>query len=186
MAGVGVSDLSVFLRNGTHAGATVRLALKCDQVSIQYSQTPIQISEPGADQVLFQLGFSKPSGTISGIVDSVGGDTTNDAYSSNQDENVKGLSYLTLNGETYYIPTKNFLEAFLMNNLAPSTSGEDLFLEIGDATTPDPTAGADSTGGGVYGAILQQLQFSQTPGLEDRWLFTIGFLLIRRTGLVGG
>jgi len=180
---VGASDLSVFMRNGTHAGAAVRLALKCDQVSIQYSQSPIQITTPGTDQITFDLGFSKPSMTISGLIDNIGGDTTNDSFSATADANVKGMEYLDLNGEIYYIPYKNYLEGFLMRHPDDNT---DLEIEVGDATRPDPVTGAggDATGGAIYTkCALQQLQFSQTPGLEDRWLFTMSFLIARRQGI---
>ena len=83
MAGVGASDLSVFIRNGAHNGDpddVVKLVLKCDQVSVQYSQSPIQITPPNDDQILFELGFSKPSMTISGVIDNIGGDTTNTSF----------------------------------------------------------------------------------------------------------
>jgi len=180
---VGASDLSVFLRNGTHAGATVRLVLKCDQVSVQYTQSPIQITPPNEDQITFELGFSKPSMTISGIVDNIGGDLSNASYSATADLNVKGMEYLTLNGQNYFIPYKNYLEGFLMRH---PENNKSLEIEIGDATRPDPTTGDpgnDSTGGAIYEGALQQLQFSQSPGLEDRWLFTMGFLIARRTGV---
>tara|TARA_B100001123_G_C14803129_1_gene825297 strand:+ start:144 stop:689 length:546 start_codon:yes stop_codon:yes gene_type:complete len=177
---VGESDLSVFLRNGTHAGATVRLVLKCDQVSVQYTQSPIQITPPNSDQIMFELGFSKPSMTISGIIDNIGGDTSNASYSATADLNVKGMEYLTLNSQNYFIPYKNYLEGFLMRH---PENNKQLEIELGDATTPDPTAGAFTTGGAIYIGALQQLQFSQTPGLEDRWLFTMGFLIARRAGV---
>ena len=180
---VGASDLSVFIRNGTHAGAAVRLALKCDQISIQYSQSPIQITAPNADQVMFDLGFSKPSMTMSGLIDNIGGDTTNDSFDAAADANVKGMEYLALNGQNYFIPYKNYLEGFLVRHPADSTKME---IEVGDATRPDPVdgAGGDATGGAIYReCALQQVQFSQTPGLEDRWLFTMSFLIRRRTGI---
>ena len=180
---VGESDLSVFIRNGAHTGAAsdvVKLALKCEQFTIQYSQSPIQISQPGDDQILFDLGFSKPSMTLSGLVDNIGGNTGNTSHNADQNQNVKGMTSMTLNGQVYYIPYKNWLEAFLIRHAADTT---ELEIEVGDATTPDATSGAFSTGGGIYKGALQQMQFNQTPGLEDRWLFTLGFLLKRREGI---
>ena len=35
--------LAVLLRNGTHTTATIRYALKCNDVAISYARTPIQI-----------------------------------------------------------------------------------------------------------------------------------------------
>ena len=178
---VGASDLSVFIRNGTHAGASVRLMLKCDQVSVQYTQSPIQITPPNADQIMFDLGFSKPSMTISGVIDNIGGDPANNDFNSTADENVKGMENEELNGQDYFIPYKNYLEGFLMRH---PENNKSLEIEIGNATTPDPTSGAFTTGGAIYiNCALQQVQFSQSPGLEDRWIFTMGFLIARRAGV---
>jgi len=35
--------LAVLLRNGSHSTATIRYALKCNDVAISYAKTPIQI-----------------------------------------------------------------------------------------------------------------------------------------------
>ena len=71
------APLAVLLRDGTHAGATNRLALKVEQLSISISKTPIQIPIPRSTPQLLDLGISRPSITISGIVDNVGGDPSN-------------------------------------------------------------------------------------------------------------
>ena len=39
-------ELAVLLRNGSHADATVRYALKCNDIAISISKTPIQIPIP--------------------------------------------------------------------------------------------------------------------------------------------
>ena len=35
--------LAVLLRNGSHIDATMRFALKCNDVAVSYARTPIQI-----------------------------------------------------------------------------------------------------------------------------------------------
>ena len=68
--------LDVFLRDNTHNDATWRLLLKVDQLSISYSKTPIHIAIPYSEPEIFDLGATRPSITISGVIDTVGGDTT--------------------------------------------------------------------------------------------------------------
>ena len=79
-------SIAVLLRNGMHktsdgdgrGGSTItRYALKCDSVVIQFQKTPIQIPIPQESPELFDLGIVRPSISISGIVDTVGGDTSN-------------------------------------------------------------------------------------------------------------
>jgi len=166
------APLSVLLRDGTHAGATNRLALKVEQLSISLQKTPIQIPIPRATPQLLDLGITRPSITISGIVDNKGGDLTNN------DSGFQDMEKMTISGQTYYVPYKNFLEYKLVTWVT-SPSAE-IQLEVGDATTPD---GDGHTGGGVYKVAVQQLQFSQTPGTEDRWIYSIQFVSKLREGI---
>ena len=71
------SPLAVLLRDGTNAGATTRLALKAEQVSISVTKTPIQIPIARSTPEILDLGITRPSITISGLVDNVGTDQTN-------------------------------------------------------------------------------------------------------------
>jgi len=69
--------LAVLLRNGSHADATMRFALKCNDVAVSYARTPIQIPIAQQSPELIDLGFIRPSLTCTGIVDTIGGDITN-------------------------------------------------------------------------------------------------------------
>ena len=165
------SPLAVLLRDGTNAGATTRLALKAEQVSISVTKTPIQIPIARSTPEILDLGITRPSITISGLVDNVGTDQTN--TTANQYFNMEKI---TTQSQDYFIPYKNFLEDKLITWVTSETT--DLQLEIGDATTPD-YAGSGTTassGGGIYKVAIQQCQFSQTPGTEDRWVFNIQFV----------
>ena len=83
------APLSVLLRDGTHttptvaeaeAGlviATTRLALKAEQFSISYARTPMVTATAGSHPILLDLGINRPSITVSGIIDNIGGDSTN-------------------------------------------------------------------------------------------------------------
>ena len=104
-----VEELAVLLRDDTNADAAVRLALKAEQVSISVSRTPIQIAVPSASPIIFDLGSSRPSITISGIVENVGGDTTNTTENA-----FFNMESRTIQGQTYYIPYKNYLEQQLL------------------------------------------------------------------------
>lgn len=182
----GPGSLSVFIRSNTHTtSGAVRLALKAEQFTVQVSKSPIQIGAPGGTVILEDLGYLKPSITISGIIDTIGGDTSNTTITGtskdDQDTNVKGMESITFNSQTYHIPYKNYLESFLLRY---ESSGNELQVEVGDATTPQALAGAFSTGGAVYKVLVQQLQFSLAPSTEDRWLYTIGFAAGTREDMV--
>tara|TARA_R110000824_G_scaffold272789_2_gene461324 strand:- start:97 stop:615 length:519 start_codon:yes stop_codon:yes gene_type:complete len=168
------APLSVLLRDGTHAGATTRLALKAEQVSISVAKTPIQIPIPRGEPLLLDLGISRPSITISGIVDNVGGDP------SNSDSGFEDMEKLSIgaSAQTYYIPYKNFLEEKIVTWVASSIAA--LQIEIGDATTP---TGEGHTGGGIYKVAVQQAQFSVSPATEDRWVYSLQFAAVTRTGI---
>ena len=119
------SPLAVLLRDGTHAGATTRFALKCDQFSIAVSKTPIQVPVPRSAPILLDMGSNRPSITISGIVDNVGGDT------SNTTSGFEHMESMQINGQTYYVPYKNSLENKLITWV---TGDQDVQIEIGDAS----------------------------------------------------
>jgi len=72
--------LAVLLRNGPHATATIRYALKCNDVAVSYARTPIQIPIAQASPEIIDLGFIRPSLTCTGIVDTIGEDTSNIGY----------------------------------------------------------------------------------------------------------
>ena len=49
------APLSVLLRDGTHAGASVRLALKAEQFSISISRTPLVTAIAGLSPIILDL-----------------------------------------------------------------------------------------------------------------------------------
>ena len=170
-------ELSVLFRKGVHASADIRFALKCDSFSINYSKTPIQIPIPQRSPEIIDLGSFRPSISISGTVDTV----------------QPTPASITVNGQVYYLPFKNWLENQIYDLLASDSNP--LELEIGDTSYPqesdadsspepygsnvintDATALASWTGGGVYRVAVQQCRFSQNPGQEDRWEFNIQFV----------
>jgi|6_EtaG_2_1085325.scaffolds.fasta_scaffold30173_2 hypothetical protein len=167
-------ELSVLFRNGVHADASIRFALKCDTVSVSISKTPIQIPIPQQSPELMDFGSFRPTVSIGGVVDTVQPQPTS----------------ITVNGETYYIPFKNWLENQVYDLLASDSNP--LELEIGDTSYPQTdstTKGYASnvinpnalalgywTGGAIYRVSLQQCRFGQNPGQEDRWDFTMQFV----------
>ena len=171
------SPLSVLLRDGTHAGAAIRLALKAEQVSISITKTPIVIPVARSTPTILDLGISRPSITVSGIVETVGGNpNTVDTQFNSMESMSIGAS-----AQTYYIPYKNYLENKLITWV--SSASIDLQLEIGDATKPDWTSNTASTGGGIYKVAVQQMQFSVSPAMEDRWVYSIQFVAKLREGI---
>lgn len=171
------NELSVLFRKGTHADADIRFALKCDSFSISYSKTPIVIPIPQRSPEMIDLGAFRPSISMGGTVDTV----------------QPTPASITVNGQVYYLPFKNWLENQVYDLLASDSNP--LELEIGDtsypqetdaASSPEPygsnvintnaTALASWTGGAVYRVAVQQCRFSQNPGQEDRWEFNIQFV----------
>ena len=173
-----MADLAVLLRDNTNAGATTRLALKVDQVSLSYSRTPIHIAIPFSEPQIFDLGTTRPSITLSGVIDNIGMDTTNTTANA-----FFNMEKFTTQGQTYYIPYKNYLESKLITWTTDEST--QLQLEIGDATTPDYSGSGTtaSTGGGIYEVAIQQFQFSQTPGTEDRWQYSVHMVAKFRDGI---
>ena len=177
-------QVSVFLRDNTHNDATWRLLLKVDQLSVSYSKTPIHIAIPYSEPEIFDLGATRPTVTISGIVDNIGGD------SSTSTTNFWGMAAETITGpngsggtndKVYYIPYKNYLEEKLV--IITTDSAKDLQLEVGDATYAKALSNTNqSTGGGIYSVGVQQFQFALSPGMEDRWQLSIQFVAKFRVG----
>ena len=170
-------ELSVLFRKGVHASADIRFALKCDSISISYSKTPIVIAIPQRSPEMIDLGAFRPSISIGGTVDTV----------------QPTPHSISIGGQTYYIPFKNWLENQVYDLLASDSNP--LELEVGDTTypqtsdadsSPEPydgsvintnaTALASWTGGGIYRVAMQQCRFSQSPGQEDRWEYNIQFV----------
>lgn len=181
------APLSVLLRNNTHASASVRLALKVDQLTLAYARTPIHIAIPFSEPEIFDLGSTRPTITMSGLVDAVGGDQSNTSSGTDDVSGntyaFKGMESLTIGSQTYYIPYKNYLEDRLTTWLT-NTGGIDLQIEIGDATRPVATGSSNlATGGAIYKVALGRMQFTQEPGAEDRWVFTMQFISEWREGI---
>ena len=108
-------EIAIFLRNGPHSSATIRYALKVEDFSIQVAKTPVQIPVTRNDPELIDIGFYRPSITMSGIVDDIGGNPSETA------DPYYGMSKISVTsrdrgGATaasthdYYIPFKNKLD----------------------------------------------------------------------------
>ena len=160
--------VSVLLRDGPHASATVRLGLKAEQFAINIAKTPIQIPIPQQSPELIDLGIFRPSITVSGLVDNEPEDVAN---TSNSPAGTRGMPSFVYAGQTYYFPYKNKLEEAAYKWITSTTT--DLELEIGDAGTP---MGSNHTGGGVYKVAIQQARFQVDAAREDRWTFAMQFV----------
>ncbi|MAF43330.1 MAG: hypothetical protein CMI54_04045 [Parcubacteria group bacterium] len=199
--------LAVLLRNGNHDAATIRYALKCNDVAIAYARTPIQIPIAQQSPELIDLGFYRPSITCTGVVDTVGGDATNTT------SGVAGMSSFVYtratvsssqwndgghaSAKTYYIPYKNALEEAVSNWIFQEGDLA-LQIEIGDAKFPIASYGgyldaADGvtrfgvghannhvTGGSIYKVAIQQGRFSLNAAREDRYDFSLQFVATGR------
>ena len=159
-------SIAVLLRNGMHktsdgdgrGGSTItRYALKCDSVVIQFQKTPIQIPIPQESPELFDLGIVRPSISISGIVDTVGGETSNTTANYQHMESVSvtrkywawasSASSYTTHTETYYVPYKNKLEEAVyqwIGEAVATNQTANLQLEIGDANYPAYNVAAET------------------------------------------
>ena len=189
--------LQVLLRTGNHgaaAGAVIRLALKCEQITVGIQRNPIQVGLPNGEPITFDLGINRPSLTVSGLIDTVGGDpsqTTNTPESVAGGQYYGGMEKMSITGPNeafsawnvardYYIPYKNYLEGKLVT--WSSISGLDVQVEVGDAQYPlwgrsgdgDAVTG-ETTGGAIYHCVVGSIQFTLAPGTEDRWAFSIQF-----------
>ena len=185
------TQLAILLRDGMHkdagytGAATTFYMLKADQFQVNIAKTPIQIPIPQQSPELIDIGMFRPSITIGGLVDNIGGNTseTTTGY-----EGMESLS-LTLtssdaalsSAQTYYIPYKNKLEDASYTWLA--NAPRELEIEIGDASLPLGSGSNMSTGGGIYRVAVQQARFQLDPAKEDRWTYTLQFIAKSRTGV---
>ena len=158
-------DLAVLLRNNVHASASIRFALKCDSFTVSYGKTPIQIPIPQSNPEIIDLGAFRPSISLNLTVDTV----------------QPSPSSITVGGQTYYIPFKNWLENQVYDLIFSNSSP--IEIEIGDTTYPQAASGTKGyasnvintsslsswTGGGVYRGAIQQCRFALNPAREDRW-----------------
>tara|TARA_R110002020_G_scaffold263219_3_gene477602 strand:+ start:1370 stop:2044 length:675 start_codon:yes stop_codon:yes gene_type:complete len=215
--------LAVLLRNGPHDSATIRYALKCNDVAVSYARTPMQIPIAQSSPELIDLGFMRPSLTVTGTCDTVGQDHSNYGHNATTGREIyKGTSGMTsftyirpkrsigsgVNAyndggadlpKTYFVPYKNALEE-AVGTWMYAEGDTQLQVEMGDATYPiasfdgylDPyfassgsrfiseSTGYQATGGAIYDVAIQQGRFSMTAAKEDRYDFTLQFVIKRR------
>ena len=209
-----MSELAVLLRNcphdnnATNGTTRIRYALKCDSFSIQIAKTPIQVPVPRQAPEIIDIGFYRPSISIGGIIDTVGGDITN-TTSNLQDMESLSITRKYWSGDTnpgnyvdvaatYYIPYKNKLEDAVYTWI--TTADDALELEIGDANYPlyntansftpngsTPVLGSGTsreTGGGIYVVAIQQCRFQVDPAQEDRWQFQMQLVCESRKDVI--
>lgn len=212
--------LAVLLRNGPHDIASIRYALKCNDIAVSYARTPMQIPIPQSSPELIDLGFMRPSLTITGTCDTVGenhnntGNSTGTAYRgtagmasflySRPKRGIEsGVNAFNDGGtntpQRYFVPYKNALEE-AVGTWMYAEGDTQLQVEIGDATYPiasydgylDPflvsagsrfiseSTGYQATGGAIYDCAIQQGRFSLQAAREDRYDYTLQFVIKRR------
>ena len=150
--------LAVLLRNGPHSSATVRYALKCNDVAMSYAKTPIQIPIAQQSPELIDLGYFRPSVTVTGLIDTIGGNSSNTTSGFAGMESfvyarqiASSASHFSDGGtsntaaQTYYIPYKNALEEAVATWMYLDDSP--LQIEIGDAKYPIDSYGGYISGG---------------------------------------
>lgn len=193
-----MAELAVLLRDGPHDGeSTIRYALKASDVAMSIAKTPIQIPIPQQNPELVDIGYYRPSITITGLIDTIGGNP------SNEINGVSGMASFSFTrvsvhskdggsntAQTYYIPYKNALEESCVKWIFSSTT--QLEVEIGDAKFPiDDYSGflahasssgsnrfttndtSQATGGAIYRVAIQQARFQLNAGREDRYDFSL-------------
>ena len=198
-----MAELAVLLRNGPHDGSgTTRYALKCNDVAMSVAKTPIQIPIAQQSPELIDIGYTRPSVTITGIVDTIGGNPSN--IGAGSDAGYAGMSSISFSratvsdgwsdggsgtAQTYYIPYKNALEESCAKWIFSSST--ELEIEIGDSTFPissydgyitgtssssrfgNSVTDTHSTGGAIYKVAIQQARFQVVAAKEDRYAFSI-------------
>lgn len=228
-------------------------ALKCDNVAISYSKTPIQVPIPQQSPQLIDIGVYRPSVSLSGVVETIGENTptvdqstnlsaaiaTTSATTVNVDsatgmaigdvinvsgaedmeitginsnaltvvraingtkaythvddsvvrgygsaffEGMKSINYTRAYGygysasaKPYYVPYKNALEDFATEYVYSTATP--LEVEWGDATFPK---GTQQTGGAIYLVALQQFRVQVDAAKEDRYQFSMQFVVSAR------
>ena len=88
-------EIAVLLRTCKHTDipstpttSNFGYALKCDNASISYAKTPIQVPIPQSPPQIIDLGIYRPSISLSGTVETVGGDASNSSSGFNGMEKV--------------------------------------------------------------------------------------------------
>ena len=176
--------VEVFLRNCKHsdlgsASTKIGYALKCDQVSITYAKTPIQVPIPKNDPQIIDIGIYRPSLSLSGLIETVGGNPSNSITGFEGMESFE-MQRTTGRGshaqaKTYYFPTKNKLEDFCSEQVF--TKATPLEVEIGNASYVNHSSGNMPTGGSIYEVALQQFRVQLDASKEDRYTFTMQFVV---------
>ena len=199
--------LAVLLRNGKHKStdsneeATIRYGLQCDTFTVQIARSPLQVPIPESSPEIIDLGISRPTLTINGIIDTVGQASHTTANYENMASFSVTRKYWNSTSyedstQTYYVPYKNALESFVLETLGTFDAG--LELEIGNANYPlyntaaEPQTGtttvADTTntetGGSVYIVAIQQCRFQQDAAKEDRYQFQMQLVASARKDIM--
>tara|TARA_R110000824_G_scaffold80015_2_gene201561 strand:+ start:2510 stop:3088 length:579 start_codon:yes stop_codon:yes gene_type:complete len=159
-------------------------ALKCDNVVISYTKTPIQVPIPKNSPILIDIGVYRPTISLTGVVDTKPGRTSSntvpdfwymDSISFTRTTGYGGGS----GAKTYYVPYKNKLEDFITDQTYSSSTP--LELEFGDASySISPSSSITATGGAVYEVALQQARFQVDAAKEDRYNFSMQFVVTER------
>jgi len=154
-------------------------ALKCDNVAISYTKTPIQVPIPQQSPELIDIGVYRPSVSLSGVVETVGG---NLSETTTYFEGMASMMFTRTTGygasssaKKYFLPYKNKLEDFTTEFVYSAETP--LELEWGDAAVP---IGTNHTGGAVYLVALQQARFQVDAAKEDRYTFSMQFVVSAR------
>jgi len=159
--------LSILLRDNKHHNATIRLALKVDQLSIQLQRNPIVQAAPGMSPIILDLGSVKPSITISGAIDNKGTDP------AQLDEGFWHMEKTTLTGpdgdggtvaKDYYVPYKNYLESQLATWI---TGSENPQIEVGDASLVEGDSGILTAGVDAIDTVAANIDTSVTAVTVD-------------------
>jgi len=193
--------LAVLLRNGPHGTASVRYGLKCNDVAMSYAKTPIQIPIAQQSPEIIDLGYFRPSITVTGIIDTIGGDSSNTtAAVAGMESFLYTRASVSNSGQfadgghgtaqRYYVPYKNALEEAIATWMYLDTTP--IQIEIGDAQYPlasyggyapggnitnrFSTSNQQATGGAIYEVAIQQCRFSLKAATEDRYEFTMQFV----------
>ena len=193
--------LAVLLRNGPHGTASVRYGLKCNDVAMSYAKTPIQIPIAQQSPEIIDLGYFRPSITVTGIIDTIGGDSSNTtAAVAGMESFLYTRASVSNSGQfadggdgtaqRYYVPYKNALEEAAATWMYLDTTP--IQIEIGDAQYPlasyggyapggnitnrFSTSNQQATGGAIYEVAIQQCRFSLKAATEDRYEFTMQFV----------
>ena len=181
-------EIAVLLRTCKHtnvgdSATQFGYALKCDNVAISYTKTPIQVPIPKNSPILIDIGVYRPTISLTGVVDTKPGNITGNNTEDFWD--MDSISFTRITGygggsgaKTYYVPYKNKLEDFITNQIYSSSTP--LELEFGDASYTISTDDDASAGGAVYEVALQQARFQVDAAKEDRYNFSMQFVATER------